>query len=160
MSMSTSTTILASSLTGDGRVPAAEGFDGSSKAHAIYGRSLAPEVAKMDGPLLVSSIFCPCDSCEAFDFSPGACKMRHEYGAFKLEYARRTVQRDPRTTRTQSLEAFALSLKKGQVQALAAHRADRHMEGNVWLCLLLSDAFVAKRTLYTRLTKSRLAGGW
>ena len=49
--------------------------------------------------------------------------------------------RDPRVTRTQALDDFAASLCMGQVQAIA--RSDRHIEGNVWLILLLSDAYVA-----------------
>ena len=49
----------------------------------------------------------------------------------------------PRVRPLQELETFARSLKKGQVQALAASPSQRHMEGSVWLCLLLSDAYVA-----------------
>ena len=67
----------------------------------------------MDGPLLVSSIFCPCDSCEAFDFSPGACKMRHdEYGAFKLEYARAVLCSVIHARRAHSLLRPSLCLSR------------------------------------------------
>lgn len=88
-----------------------------------------------------------------------ARKMRAEYGAFKMEYARRAVPRDPRTTRSQELETFALSLRKDQVQALAAAKDDRHIEGNVWLCLLLSDAYVAPEDI-THSTDGIEAGWW
>ena len=104
-------------------------------------------------------VFCPCDPCEAFDFSPNVCQMRSEYGVFRLEYAKRSVLRDPRTTRSQELESFARSLHKDQVQALAAAKDDRHIEGNVWLCLLLSDAYVAPEGI-THSTDSIEAGWW
>ena len=141
------------------RVPEAEGFDGSSQMHAIYGRSVAPEAAKIDGPLIVRGVFCSCDPCEAFDFSPRACQMHAEFGHFQLEYAKRAVPRDPRITRSQELEAFALTLKKGQVHALAAIQADRHIEGNVWLCKLLSDAYVAPSDIIDS-TDGIEAGWW
>ena len=95
----------------DSRVPAAEGFDGSSGMHALYSRCEAPETTKIDGPLNARGVFCPCDPCESFDFSPRACEMASEYGTFRLEYAKRLMRRDPRTTRSQELEAFALSLR-------------------------------------------------
>ena len=46
--------------------------------------------------------------------------MRTEYGGYKTEYVRRTVPRNLATTRSQELEKFAMSLRKGQVHALAA----------------------------------------
>ena len=98
------------------RVPPADGFDGSSQMHVLYGRSEAHEAATMDGPLHVGMVFCPCKACRAHDFSPGACEMRTEYGAYKLEYARRSKPPAiPRVTRTQALEEFAASLHKDQV---------------------------------------------
>jgi len=75
------------------RVPEAEGFDGSSQMHAIHGRCVAPEAAKNDGPLNARGLFCSCDPCEQFDFSPGACKMHAEFGPYKMEYAKRAVPR-------------------------------------------------------------------
>ena len=113
----------------------------------------------MDGPLVAGAIFCPCDPCEAHDFSPRVCQMHSEYGGYKLEYARRTVPRDPRTTRSQELETFALSLRKDQVQSLAATKDDRHIEGNVWLCLLLSDAYIAPEDILHS-TDGIEAGWW
>ncbi len=45
------------------------------------------------------------------------------------------------------------------MHALAVIHADRHIEGNVWLCLLLSDAFVAlEDDLHS--TDSIEAGWW
>lgn len=125
------------------RVPPADGFDGSSQMHAIYGRSVATEAATIDGPIHVRSVFCPCQPCASHDFSPRACHMCAEYGNYAIEYARRSVLRDPRITRTQALEDFASSLREGQVQAIAAARDERHLEGNVWLVLLLCDPYVA-----------------
>jgi hypothetical protein len=45
------------------------------------------------------------------------------------------------------------------VQALAAAKEDRHIEGNVWLCLLLSDAYVAPEAI-THSTDGIEAGWW
>ena len=83
------------------RVPPADGFDGSSQMHAIYGRAVATEAATINGPINCRGVFCGCPPCMAHDFSPGACQMRAEYGDYKIEYVPRTVARDPRTTRTQ-----------------------------------------------------------
>lgn len=127
--------------------------------HAIHGRCVALEAARNDGPLNVRGIFCACDPCEQFDFSPGACRMHTEYGTYKLEYAKRAVPRDPRVTRSQELEKFALSLRKDQVHALVAVHADRHIEGNIWFCLLLSDAYVAPDDI-THSTDGIEAGWW
>ena len=85
--------------------------------------------------------------------------MHTEFGGYQLEYAKRAVPRDPRVTRSQELETFAQSLRKDQVQALAAVHADRHIEGNVWLCLLLSDAYVAPNDI-THSTDGIEAGWW
>jgi hypothetical protein len=84
------------------RVPPADGFDGSSQMHAIHGRSVATEAATIDGPVHVRGVFCPCEPCMHHDFSPGACHMRPEYGDYRIEYARRSVARDPRVTRMQA----------------------------------------------------------
>lgn len=62
-------------------------------------------------------------------------------------------------TRSQELETFARSLRKDQVQALAAAHADRHIEGNIWFCLLLSDAYVAPNDI-THSTDGIEAGWW
>jgi len=69
------------------------------------------------------------------------------------------LRSDTRTTRSQELESFARSLRKDQVQALAAAKDDRHIEGNVWLCLLLSDAYVAPEDI-THSTDGIEAGWW
>ena len=85
--------------------------------------------------------------------------MHSEFGNYSLEYAKRAVPRDPRVTRSQELETFAQLLRKDQVQAVAAVHADRHIEGNVWLCLLLSDAYVAPNDM-THSTDGIEAGWW
>ena len=76
-----------------------------------------------------------------------------------MEYAKRAVPRDPRVTRSQELETFARSLRKDQVQALAAVHADRHIEGNIWFCLLLSDAYMAPNDI-VHSTDGIEAGWW
>ena len=58
----------------------------------------------------------------------------------------------------QALDEFAVTLAAGQVHALAALRADRHMEGNVWLCLLLSAAYPAPDMVHS--TDGIEAGWW
>lgn len=72
--------------------------------HALFGpRCDAKEAADLDGPLHVRGVFCPCTACMEHDFSPGACEMRAELGAYKLEYAKRVVAHNPAVTRTQAL---------------------------------------------------------
>ena len=138
------------------RVPPAEGFDGSSQIHSFYGRSEANEAARIDGPLLTRGVFCACAPCRTYNFTPGACLMRSEYGTHKLEYARRSVARDASTTRMGALQDYANRLKSGQVQAIAASRNDRHMEGNIWLLLLLSAAYVSTEVDLVRCMHSNL----
>ena len=85
--------------------------------------------------------------------------MTAEYGRYSIEYARRSVPRDPRVTRTQALDEFAATLRTNQVHALAASRADWHMEGNVWLCLLLGAAYLAPADM-VHSTDGIEAGWW
>ena len=69
------------------------------------------------------------------------------------------MPRDPRVTRTQALDEFAATLATGQVHALAATRAERHLEGNVWLCVLLGAAYLAPADM-VHSTDGIEAGWW
>ena len=112
----------------------------SSQVPLLYGRSEAHEAATMDGPLHAGMVFCPCKACRAHDFSPGACEMRAEYGAYKLEYARRSKPpATPRVTRTQALEEFAASLHKDQVGHLNPRVASSSLHSTLPLCVLGSN---------------------
>lgn len=140
------------------RVPLAEGFKGSSEMHAIFGRSSAKEAAEQDGPINVRGMFCACQSCRVYDFSPGACMMSGEFGHYKIVHAKRAVARNPRTTRLQDLAEFARSLRTGQVHAIAAARDERHIEGNVWLVRLLSEAYIQPEDMLH--STDRIEAGW
>ena len=59
-------------------VPDAKGFAGSAEKHRFVGLCADAEQARRDGPVQVSTAFCGCRKCTAWDFS--ACLMR-EVGA-------------------------------------------------------------------------------
>ena len=50
-------------------VPDAKGFGGSAEKHRFIGLCADAERVRQDGPVQVSTAFCGCAKCTAWDFS-------------------------------------------------------------------------------------------
>ena len=94
--------------------------------------------AEKDGPLLVSELFCACESCIRFNFSE--CEMTKHIGKkmrFEAPLAKGVATRRPQM---ESLEEWSDELKAGMLVACRASRTERHLEGDYWLAKLVRAA--------------------
>ena len=129
-------------------VPVAKGFTGSHEMHMLHGGCGDADVARKEGPLTVCGFPCACTECMAGNFT--SCLMKEVIGRVKKVKTPREASGASALRQIECLQAWAATLKKDQVVAVRADRAEVHLEGVYWLVQLLCKPYTLKKeTVHT-----------
>ena len=126
-------------------VPDAKGFGGSAEKHRFIGLCADAERARQDGPVQVSTAFCGCAKCTAWDFSN--CLMR-EVGGMATRLTRElvpSISLSGAPSQSTTLAEFASELQVNELRALRVDDPERGLEGSWWLCLIMGPAVQATK---------------